>query len=151
MTDKAGRWWEYAEKALPHPQTWQAAKETFLRKYGNILKRDECTEKLMDLYQGYMSIADFFAEIKEPNLYAQLDPESVPRFLKRRLNLDLRHALEISHSIKPITRKKKKKKKKRKLATLGHIGRECRTGYVYNPEEPAVQITEYDRFNRKRP
>lgn len=114
MTGKAGRWWKYAEKALPHPQTWQAAKETFLRKYGNILKRDECTEKLMDLYQGSMSIADFFAEIEEPNLYAQLDPESVPRFLKRRLNWDLRHALEISHSIKPITRKKKKK---RKLAT----------------------------------
>lgn len=108
MTDKAERWWEYAEKALPHPQTWQAAKETFLRKYGNILKRDECTEKLMDLYQGSMSIADFFTEIEELNLYAQLDPESVPRFLKRRLNLDLRHALEISHSIKPITRKKKK-------------------------------------------
>lgn len=99
MTDKAGRWWEYAKKALPHPQTWQAAKETFLRKYGNILKRGECTEKLMDLYQGSMSIADFFTEIKEPNLYAQLDPESVPRFLKRRLNLDLRHALEISHTV----------------------------------------------------
>ena len=32
MTDKAGRWWEYAEKSLPLPQTWQTTKEAFLRK-----------------------------------------------------------------------------------------------------------------------
>lgn len=49
-----------------------------------------------------MSIADFFTELEELNLYAQLDPESFPRLVKRALNSDLRHALEISHGVKPI-------------------------------------------------
>ena len=103
MTDKAGRWWEYAEKSFPPPQTWQTTKEAFLRKYANVLKRDECVDKLRDLCQGSTSVADFFTEIEELNLYAQLDPESLPLPLKRGLNSDLRNAMDISHSIKPIT------------------------------------------------
>ena len=39
MTNKAARWWEYAEKVLPHPKTWQDTKDAFLRKYGNVLKK----------------------------------------------------------------------------------------------------------------
>ena len=37
MTNKAARWWEYAEKSLPQPRTWRDAKDIFLRKYGNVL------------------------------------------------------------------------------------------------------------------
>ena len=62
MTSKAVRWWEHAEKALPHPVTWIAAKQAFLRKYGNVLKCEKCTDKLRTLFQGSMTIADYFTE-----------------------------------------------------------------------------------------
>ena len=207
MTDKAGRWWEYAEKSLPLPQTWQTTKEAFLRKYANILKRDECVDKLRDLYQGSMAVADFFTEIEELNLYAQLDSESLPLLLKRGLNSDLRIALEISHSIKPIATYQdwkekalylgaqqeagKKQKNKRphqsnlnpnpnsnpnpnppkpsatsvpkevrdrrmkagecvKCGQQGHIGRECRTGYVNDSGPAALTIADYPERQSKR-
>ena len=63
--NKAGKWWQYAEKSLPYPD---------LRKYGNVLKKDECTDKLRTLYQGSMTIGDYITEIEDLNLYAQLDP-----------------------------------------------------------------------------
>ena len=76
MTSKAVRWWEHAEKALPHTVTWIATKQAFLRKYGNVLKHEECTDKLRTLFQGSMTIADYFTELEDLNLYAQLDPET---------------------------------------------------------------------------
>ena len=103
MTSKAVRWWEHAEKALPHPVTWIATKQAFLRKYGNVLKREECTDKLRTLYQGSMTLADYFTELEELNLYAQLDPETFPMLLRSGLNADLRDLLTVTHSIKPIT------------------------------------------------
>lgn len=102
MTERAGRWWEYAERSLPHP-TWQATKEAFLHKYGNILKREECTKKLKKLYQGSMTIADFFTEAEDLNLYARLDPETLPTFLKPELNTELRDTMEVAHALQPIT------------------------------------------------
>ena len=80
MTDKAAMWWEYAEKSLPRPVRWQAAKDAFLHKYGNILKRQESINKLKKLYQNSMTITKFFTEAEDLNLYAGLDPETLPDF-----------------------------------------------------------------------
>ena len=82
MTDKAAMWWEYAEKSLPRPVRWQAAKDAFLHKYGNILKRQESINKLKRLYQNSMTITEFFTEAEDLNLYAGLDPETLPDFLR---------------------------------------------------------------------
>lgn len=107
----AGRWWEYAEKARRPGK----AKKAFLRKYGNIFKRDECIEKLTDLYQGSMSIADFFT-------ICTARSGKLPRLLKRRLNSDLRHALEISHGIQPITTYEEWKHRTLRLGTQLEAG-----------------------------
>ena len=103
MTDKAAMWWEYAEKSLPRPMRWQTAKEAFLLKYGNVLKRQESANKLKKLYQGTMTIADFFTEVEDLNLYAGLDPETLPTFLKPGLNSALQDTLDVAHVIQPIT------------------------------------------------
>ena len=103
MTDKAAMWWEYAEKSLPHPVIWQTVKEAFLLKYGNVPKRQESANKLKKLYQGTMSIADFFTEVEDLNLYAGLDPETLPTFLKPGLNSALQDTLDVAHAIQPIT------------------------------------------------
>ena len=103
MTDKAGMWWEYAKKSLPHPVRWQAAKEVFLKKYGNILKQQESTNKLKKLCQNSMTIADFFTEAEDLNLYPGLDPETLPDFLRPGLNAALQNTLYIANLIQPIS------------------------------------------------
>ena len=103
MTNKAGMWWEYAEKSLPRPVTWEAAKEVFLNKYSNILKRRESINKLKKLYKNSMTINEFFTEAEDLNLYAGLDPETLPDFLRPGLNAALQDTLEVADSIQPIT------------------------------------------------
>ena len=96
-------WWEYAEKSLLRPVKWQAAKEAFLLKYGYVLKRQESANKLKKLYQNSMTIADFFTEVEDLNLYAGLDPETLPAFLKPGLNAALQDTLDVALAIQPIT------------------------------------------------
>ena len=103
MTNKARMWWEYAEKSLPRPIRCQAAKEVFLHKYGNIMKRQESINKLKKLYQNSMTITEFFIEAEDLNLYAGLDPETLLDFLIPGLNTALQDTLEVADLIQPIT------------------------------------------------
>ena len=138
MTDKAAMWWQYAEKSLPHPIRWQAAKAAFLVKYGNILKRQESAHKLKTLSQNSMTIADFFTEAEDLNLYAGLDPETLPTFLKPGLNVALQDVLDIADSIQPITTYKDWKAKALHLGTH----QEARVKYRANSTEPGGESEE---------
>lgn len=81
------------------PRTWSSVKAAIIQ-YGNVLKQDECATKPKQLRQGTMTL---FTEVEDLNLYAQLDPDSLPILLKPGLNVDLRRALSISNSIYPVT------------------------------------------------
>ena len=50
-----------------------------------------------------MTIADYFTEVEDLNLYAELDSETFPGLLKPLLNPELRDLLKVCNNIKPIT------------------------------------------------
>lgn len=202
MTDEAGYWWESQERNLT---TWEQAKKAVLRVYGDRNKQRNSMIKIKNLQQGSKTISAFFTELETLNVYAQLDPETLPIFFEPEFNDDLRMQMELMNILQPIksyaewkaraldlgskleankrryttaprTRKvpptrgpnnntsnsnnnnKKSKptpklvpqeEKDRRMAAgecikcgrSGHIGKECRTGWKYEPTTNSAELT----------
>lgn len=99
MTEKAARWWEYAEKKVT---TWEEAKRAVLGTYGDRMRQGNCAKQLQEYYQGSMTIREFFIEVEDLNFYAQLDPETLPAFLEPGLNDELRKRMRLPEAIQPV-------------------------------------------------
>ena len=99
MIDEAGYWWERQEANLT---TWEQAKEAILRVYGDRNKQRNSVTKIKNLQQGSRPISAFFTEADTLNIYAQLDPQTLPNFLDPGLNDDLRMHMELMNNIQPL-------------------------------------------------
>ena len=99
MEEKAALWWEHAEDGIT---SWEAARTALLRTYGDPRKQKDSANRLKKLPQGSMTISEYFMEIENLNIYAQLNPETLPTFLEPGLNDDLRKRMEIMQSLQPV-------------------------------------------------
>lgn len=202
MTDEPGYWWESQERNLT---TWEQAKKAVLRVYGDRNKQRNSMIKIKNLQQGSKTISAFFTELETLNVYAQLDPETLPIFFEPEFNDDLGMQMELMNILRPIksyaewkaraldlgskleankrrytttprtkkvppTRRpnnntsnsnnnNKKSKPTQKLVPQeekdrrmaagecikcgrsGHMGKECRTGWKYEPTTSSAELT----------
>ena len=70
--------------------------------YGDRNKQRNSVTKIKNLQQGSSTISAFFTEADTLNIYAQLDPQTLPNFLEPGLNDDLRMQMELKNNMQPL-------------------------------------------------
>ena len=70
--------------------------------YGDRNKQRNSVTKIKNLQQGSRTISAFFTEADTLNIYAQLDPQTLPNFLEPGLNDDLRMQMELMNNMQPL-------------------------------------------------
>ena len=93
MLEKAGRRWQYAEKTLPSPNTWERDKRHLSPQIWECLEKKKMgVQTSSECYiRECQPTADYFTEVADLNLLAQLDPETFPCLLKPLIHPGLRH------------------------------------------------------------
>ena len=99
LIGKAILWWRSQKNIMV---TWKQTRIALLEAYGDRYKRKSCINQLQRMTQGSKKITDYFIEVEQLNLFAQLDPETLPSFLEQGLNDRLQEAL-IQHRPEPTT------------------------------------------------
>ena len=70
--------------------------------YGDRNKQRNSVTNIKNLQQGSRTISALFTEADTLNIYAKLDPQTLPNFLEPGLNDDLRMQMELMNNMQPL-------------------------------------------------